>query len=216
MLRSFILLNRHKSLYLKRKLHYERNYLIIKILALSSPIIICFILLINDSGEKFLEENSKLIFPFLLIIDFSLRFFLKENLSVKIMPYLCLPIKQKVLLLYIVLSELKKVGLWVCLFIYISILYKNDTLTIYNSFPFIFLLFANNYLVLLIYTITKRFAILIYPFALVILLFILLLVSLSDFIFMFIISFSTMVGLITLLYFALKQKMHDELNSLSL
>lgn len=214
MLQYFVLLNKHRRLHLKRKSHYKMG-LMIKIISLSLTVIMLFIFLSIDSDEEYIENISILVFPLLLMVDFSVRFFLKKNSSAQVLSYLCLPISRKALLMFIIFSEIQKIEIWGCMLIYSLIIYKSGNLTIINGIILFFLMLFNNYLVFLVYTITKRFAVLTFPFALACILFVLFLVEISAPVYGLVWSFCSMCMVATYLYFALREDLYKELDSVS-
>lgn len=177
---------------------------------------VCLTLFVINMIKEELGELSMYICPLLLTLDFSLRFFLKSSLTGGIFPYLCLPIRRRILFLYMIFSELLSVGIWGCLLIYGLFIYQSGALTLTTGITFFFLLLLNNYLVALVYALTTRFVWLLFPFALALNILIGLLVWISGSPYILFLSFSALCLVVTALYFALRQGLYKELNRVSL
>ena len=214
MIYYFLLLNKHKNLSLRRKSDYKRSLIIAAVLIVFS--LMFLIPLLSTFPKENFEYFSDFILPAIIILDFSLRLFLKKNASVAIVPYLALPVPRKILILYIILLDLQRFWVWGCSLIYGVILYYCGVLTFWNGFTLLFFLLLNNYLVAIIKALIGGYAILICPFCLGFVLFIFLIVSLLSPIFAIPIIVFTILSLVVLLFFTLKENLYKELNCIAL
>jgi hypothetical protein len=149
-------------------------------------------------------------------LDFSLRFFLKKNASAAIFPYLTLPIPRKMLILYIILSDLLHFWIWGCGLIYNIILYYCGVLTFWTAITVLFFILLNNYLIALAKVLIGGYAILTYPICLGFIVFILLITSLLNPVFVIPIIVFAILFLVTALFFILKENLYKELNRFAL
>ncbi len=212
MFKYFVLLNKHKCLYLKRKSNFKINLIMIFFSILLSVIIVCFFLCeVMDKDIEWL-----IVFPILLTFDFSLRFFLKKDPSVEVFPYLCLPIKRKFIYIYILLVDLLSFWIWGGLLVGVAFLYRSGNLTLFNCIIYFILLLLNNYFSILVKIVCEDFKIFFYPVALAFIFFISLIIN---FIYpiLALVSLSCVTSLIIIFfYFELKRKLYKELNNLSI
>jgi hypothetical protein len=212
MFHYFLLLNKHKNLSLKRKSDYKRNLIITAMSIIFSIIPMLFFILF--SKENF-EAFSAFCMLAIINLDFSLRFFLKKNASAAIVPYLVLPIPRKMLILYIILSELQRFWTWGCGLIYSIVLYYCGVLTFPNMIILLFFILLNNYLIVLVKALIGGYAILTYPICLGFVI-ILSLASLLNPVFTISILIFALLSLLIALFFTLKENLYKELERCAL
>jgi hypothetical protein len=162
------------------------------------------------------ETFAVFLVPAIIILDFSLRFFLKKNASVAIVPYLALPIPRKILILYIILSDLLSFWIWGCGLFYSLILYYCGILTFPTAITLLFFILLNNYLIALVKALTGGYAFLIYPVCLVFILIMLFITNLLNPIFAFTILTFAVLSLTVTLFFTLQENLYKELNRIAL
>ena len=163
-----------------------------------------------------LKENTEVISTFVLsalvILDFSFRFFIKKNSSAMIFPYLTLPIARKILLRFIVVSDLQKFGVWGIVLIYCAVLLLFSVFTFWSVvFLFLFVL-LNNYLIALLKTQFGAYSLLLYPLCFVFISVMLFIAHFLNPIFMFLLLAVSVYALLAGFYYSLKEKLYDELN----
>jgi hypothetical protein len=198
----------------KRKSGYKRDLIIFFVLSFS--ILLPMSLLLITVPKEDISSFAAFVFPALLLFDFSVRFFWKKQVNAAILPYLCLPIPHKTLISYMILSDLQNLWIWGCWLLYGIILYVFGTLTFANAIALLFLLLINNYLTTFVKVLIKGYAILAYPVCTGFVCLILFVLSILNPFFDVIFSFSLMLFLMVLLYYALKEDLYDELNRFAL
>jgi hypothetical protein len=163
------ILNQHKWLSIKRQQSFKQD-LIIRLVVLTVIVLIIvyalqFIRLCDLSIVNF-------IFSILLTTDFCLRFLFKSNQSVGILPYLCLPVKKRTLISYIVIADLLRLWIWGCLLIYLFVLHQSGYFSyckhvVLTSITLLIIVLCNNYIVYLIKIFMKGYDLLLFPFCLI-------------------------------------------------
>jgi hypothetical protein len=163
---------------------------------------------------------EKYILPLFLLMDFCIRFLFKGNSTTGIFSYLCLPIRKKILISYILISDFLSVWIWGCLFAYFFIFYQcscffaNDQLSVLTtSIAFFIFILCNNYLVYLIKAFLKGFAILLFPVCLGLVVCIQLLFLNLNSIIGLIFSCILLFAIIIILRNILKYDLYKELNN---
>jgi hypothetical protein len=167
-----------------------------------------------------LIENTEIISPVLLSIlvisDFWLRFFIKKYSSSMIFPYLTLPIFRKTLLHFVIVSDLQKFGVWGVALIYIAALLFFSAFTFWNVLFVLLFLLLNNYLIAFAKTQFGKYSILLSPFCFMPVGGLLLLANLLHPIFATVLLAIAVYGSLAALYYSLKEKLLEELNSSAL
>lgn len=164
MIYYFLLLNKHKNLSLRRKLDYKRNLAVTAMMIVFS--IMPMIVLSVTFSKEDMKTFSVFLLPAIIILDFSLRFFFKKNTRAAIIPYLTLPIPRKILILYIIMSDLPSFWIWGCMLIYSIILSYFGVLTFWTTIILLFMVLINNYLIAFIKMLIGGYAVLTYPICL--------------------------------------------------
>jgi hypothetical protein len=157
------------------------------------------------------------IFPALLTVDFCLRFLFKSNQSVGILPYLCLPIKKRTLISYIVIADLLRLWIWGCFFIYLFVLHQSGYFSYCNHvvlscITLLIIVLCNNYLIYLIKTFMKGYDLFIFPFCLVVFVIIQFLLFNSNTVKILFLSCGLLVLVIAILNKMLVNNLYKELN----
>ena len=215
MIYYFLLLNKHKNLSLKRKPDYKRNLIITVLLIVFSIILLLMMLLVTDTKEDF-GTFSVFCVPVIIILDFSLRFFLKKNASAAIVSYLTLPIPRKILISYMILSDLSHFWIWGCTLIYGVILAYCGVLTFWTAMILLFFILLNNYLIVFVKALMGGYVILTYPVCLGFVLVVLLINSLLSPVVMISIIVFVVLFLVATLFIALERNLYKELNRIAL
>jgi hypothetical protein len=164
----YCLLASHKYLSLIRKTSFKQNLFIS---ATVYFILIFFISWFLMSSNFLSLINTDFLTLFILIFDFSIRFLFKQNQSVGILPYLCIPIPKQVLIFYILISELTRIWIWGCIFIYCLIFYQCSYLNVHRSFDiiiFLVLVLFNNYIIYLFKISIRNYVLLLFPSGIII------------------------------------------------
>ena len=209
-----LLLNKHRNLSLKRKSDYKRS-LTIFVALISMSIMMLSVLLLLYSREDF-KQLSTLVLPVIIILDFSLRFFLKKDASAAIFRYLTLPIPRKILLWYVILSDLQRLGIWGCWLIYGGVLWFCGALTFLTATKLLLFILTNNYLIAFVKALAGSYALLVYPLCLIFVFTLLFLAGLLNPIIVFVILIFTLFILIAAMFFTLEENLYNELNRFSL
>ncbi|HPW71789.1 MAG TPA: hypothetical protein PK026_08405 [Bacteroides graminisolvens] len=188
------------------------------ILKIASTIFFIIVWILIYSSDLEIKEISVGIdiYPLIIILDFSMRSFFKKKPTLGILPYLCLPIKRKTLLLYIIFSALQSISIWAPLFFYTLVIYIYQNFNIINYVVFLNFILLNNYTATLVNTLANEYMLLLFPFALVFIATVLLFVGLVNPVLKIIIIFSAILLIIVLLYFVLKENIYRELDNNSL
>jgi hypothetical protein len=173
-------------------------------------------LLLISIPECDFEGIAPFAFPVLLILDFSLRFLLKKNTSAAILPYLCLPVQRRILILYMILSDMQRVWIWGCWLLYGITLYMCGTLTLINAPTLLFMLLFNNSLIAFVKTLVKGYAVLTYPVCLIPVCMLLFIISVLVPLWSVFISFVAVCSVTWMLYHVLKEDLYDDLNRTAL
>ena len=215
MFNYFLLLSKHKNLSLKRTLDYKRNLIITVGLIIFSQMFLIplFAVLPKEDIKKLFPV---FLIPVIIIIDFSLRFFLKKNANAGIIPYFVFPIPRKVLIFYIILSDLQRCWIWGTILIYGIFLYCFDSLTCWNTIVLLLFILLNNYFIFFVKALLGGYAILTYPICLGFIFIFLLITNLLSHIFAVTIISVTVFSFVVTLFFTLKENIYEELNSIAL
>ncbi|MDR2148004.1 MAG: hypothetical protein LBE91_16265 [Tannerella sp.] len=208
------IINGHKILSAKRKSGYKRDLTVF--LMLSFTVLLLVSLLLAAIPKEDFMNIAGFIFPVLLLLDFSLRFFLKKSTTAGIFSYLCLPISRKTLILYMILSDLQQLWIWGCWLLYGIILHLCGILTFAHAVTLLFMLLFNNYLIAFVKTLTKGYALLIYPVCIGFLCVILFIINIFNPFLDIILSFLLMSVITVMLYYLLKEELYEELNCIAL
>jgi len=150
------------------------------------------------------------------MLDFLFRFLAKKSSNAMIFPYLTLPIPRNTLLRCVVVSDLKKFGVWGIVLIYCAVLLVFGVFTFWNViFLFSFVL-LNNYLIALLKTQFGAYSFLLYPLCFVFVGGMLFIAHFLNPIFIFLLLAVSVYGLLSGFYYSLKEKLYDELNRFAL
>ena len=211
MIHYFRVFNKHKNLSLRRKSDDKRNRII------TAGVMIVALFLFTSLFVQFLKENvetfSMFVIPVIVLADFSIRFFFKKNASAAIIPYLTLPIPRKILIFYMILSDLQSFWIWGCWLIAGIILYSCGVLTFGIAITALFFILLNNYLIYFVKALMDGYAILTYPFCLG---FVLLLLLIFNPLFVISILSLIVLSLLAALFFVLQENLYKELNRIAL
>ena len=212
-IKTFKLLSEHRKLSKKRKA--DDKYAKIAV----AVFVVIVVAIAGVWIFPILIENAEIISPVMLSIlviwDFLFRFFSKKHSSSMIFPYLTLPIPRKTLLRFAVLSELYKFGFWGVALIYLAILVFFSAFTFWNVVFLLLFLLLNNYLTAFTNTQFGKYSIFLLPFCFVPVGGLLLLAHFLP-IFTTLLLAVAIYGSLTALYYSLKEKLFEELNSSAL
>lgn len=210
MLYYFIILHKHKNLFLKRKKDYKRDLIMIFSFTL------LFSIFLITLPKEIYEFFSPYLLPAVIILDFTFRIIIKKNASSAVFPYLALPIPRKVLMQYIILSDLLQFWIWSIFLVYCIALVFFGIFSFKNVSVLLLFVLTNNYLVSFLKTLIGDYALLIYPLCLFFIGLLLFLTNILNFSFSLIIITLTLLSSIVALYFTLKENLYKELNRFAL
>jgi|GEM_PF-5101848 len=204
----------HKKFSLKRKTDDRQRQRGIAVFLCA--LVVSFGLLLFPMLMEHTEIISVFVLSVLIMLDFLFRFFIKKSSSALIFPYLTLPIPRKTLLRFIVISDLRKFGVWGIVLIYYAVLLLFGVFTFWNVVLLFLFVLLSNYLIALLKTQFGAYSLLLYPLCFVFVGGMLFIAHFFNPIFMFLLLAVSVYASLAGLYYSLKEKLYDELNRFAL